>query len=177
MWLQGGHQGRSVWLGVVKPIPGFFVSSVGHLDILSDLWYTNNISGKILAGGFGMFPELKLVDKVTGGVVGFVYREDIYSVAVSKGKAEALSLPEVDVLGYMELPVCEVVSCRGKYAVIGNELGYLQELSMMPYEFLGENRVALYGYVFTENCLVSLDDDIAINRLMAKQCQDEVFGW
>lgn len=108
-----------------------------------------------------------LVDKVTGEIIGYeVESENNESVAsITLEKAKELGVCDVDDLDYLDLPVNEVVSGRGRYALVDYADIYMASECNTPFEKLDDGRVCIYGYVFESYKLLEIDNEFAIKRL------------
>lgn len=112
-----------------------------------------------------IYPKNRLVDIVTGEIVGYIFTDNDYSVAVTESKAKELDFECSDILEYMDIPNIEVVSYQNRYGVVSTSLMRLHEFETVEFERLADT-IAVYGYVFEKNKFISLDNEYAIKRIL-----------
>lgn len=111
-----------------------------------------------------------LVDRVTGEIIGYEITSDNETVVgVTFDKAKELGVLDIEDLQYLDLPIIEVVSTRGRYALIDYADIYISSNSDIPYEKNEDDSVSIYGYVFQSYRLMSLDNQAAIDRLSVEK--------
>lgn len=99
----------------------------------------------------------KLVDILTGEIIGYRYKNDEYSAVVSEKKALELNLQDAKILGYIDLPSEEAYTYLGKYYLcdmIEREINCKQDLR----DFAGTLKGQCTG--------CAIDNDIAITRMV-----------
>lgn len=109
--------------------------------------------------------ESKLVDVVTGEVIGYILADETYKVAITKKKMLEENMDLASYIDYVDASLVEVVSYNNKYASVDNMKYRLENLSDVPFERLEDGTVALSGYVFDKFRLIELDNDTAINTI------------
>lgn len=109
--------------------------------------------------------ESKLVDIVTGEVVGYILADETYKVAITKKKMLEEGMDLASYIDYVDASLVEVAFYNNKYASIDNMKYKLENLSDVPFEKLADGTVALSGYAFDKFRLIELDNDTAINTI------------
>lgn len=109
--------------------------------------------------------ESKLVDIVTGEVVGYILADETYKVAITKKKMLEENMDLASYIDYVDASLVEVAFYNNKYASIDNMKFKLENLSDVPFERLTDGTVALSGYVFDKFRLIELDNNTAINTI------------
>ena len=109
--------------------------------------------------------ESKLVDIVTGEVVGYILADGGYKVAMTKKKMLEEGMDLASYIDYVDASLIEVAFYNNKYASIDSMKYKLENLSDVPFERLADGTVALSGYVFDKFRLIELDNDTAINTI------------
>lgn len=116
-----------------------------------------------------LVPKYKLVDFVTGEIVGYIYSYLETNIAVTKEKAVELGLESADYIEYLDLEVWEVLSHNNKYALLSNAILYYPIYSDTEFDRLDDEKVIIWGYIFEKYHLVSLDDDSVINQVLLER--------
>ena len=107
-------------------------------------------------------PKYKLVNFVTGEIIGYIYSYLETNIAVTKEKAIELGLESADYIEYLDLEVWEVLSHNNKYALLSNAISYIPHYSDTEFDRLDDGKVIIWGYIFEKYHLVSLDEDSII---------------
>lgn len=108
----------------------------------------------------------KYVDSETGEVLGYLYKDGIYSLAVTLEKARELNLDDSKLLPYLELEEIPVRSHKG--------LLYKEEDGEEDEEFDGmtlesKSRYCIGGMWFSKYTGLQLDNEVAIRRFSTQE--------
>lgn len=124
-----------------------------------------------------LYVKERLIDIKTGETFGYIFegesvdkeREEHYCVALSLKKLEELQYSDLSCLEYFDVVQSRAIFHKGCYVTEGfleNPDSPQQDLVDVPWEILDENRRAVWGYVFSKNRMIPLDDDIALRRAL-----------
>ena len=109
--------------------------------------------------------ESKLVDVVTGEVIGYILADETYKVAITKKKMLEEGMDLASYIDYVDASLVEVAFYNNKFANIDSMKYKLENLSEVPFERLADGTVAISGYVFDKFRLIELDNETAINTM------------
>ena len=112
-------------------------------------------------------PIVKLVDKLSGDIIGFKYQytvvDDVpYYVALSCQMAQKLGA-DVEIHKFYDIPEIQVISFGNKYAEVSNVLFATDDFSRAFIDM--SDKVIMYGYAFDKNVVLELDSEVILRRV------------
>ncbi len=116
----------------------------------------------------------KLVDIVTGEIIGYRFTDGLSVIVLSEGKVKELGMDCASYIDMVEAPLEEVVYYNGRFATMDKVSTVMEEYRDIPFERLDTSlfgTVAVYGNVVKSQHFVSLDDDDSISDILASREQ------
>jgi hypothetical protein len=112
----------------------------------------------------------KLINPVTNDIFGYqISAGGAYTICVTEEKAKELNVQDIDIAQYLDVNEIEAVPIgTNKYGVVSNSSAFFEDFATEPRGLFGDKDL-YYGYYFKDSSRVSINSDVALNRMIAEK--------